>query len=61
MVTVPKATKMLGSTAPTARKAVEVLEGIGILRETSGKKRDRVYAYHAYLEALTADHGRSET
>jgi Fic family protein len=61
MVTVPTATKLLGSTAPTARKAVEVLEKIGVLRETSGRKRDRVYAYHAYLQALTADDGRSET
>ncbi len=55
MVTVPKATTLLGSTAPTARKAVDLLEEIGVLRETSGRQRDRVYAYHAYLEALTAD------
>ena len=58
IVTVPKATTLLGTTAPTARKAVEVLERIGVLRETSGKQRDRVYAYQAYLQALTADEGR---
>lgn len=50
---------MLGTTAPTARKAVEVLERIGVLRETSGRQRDRVYAYQAYLQALTADEPRS--
>jgi len=59
MVTVPKATRLLGGTAPTARKAVELLEGIGVLRETSGRKRDRVYAYHAYLQALTTEDGRA--
>lgn len=58
IVTVPRAAKLLGTTAPTARKAVEVLERIGVLRETSGKQRDRVYAYQAYLQALTADEGR---
>jgi Fic family protein len=57
-VTVPKATTLLGTTAPTARKAIEVLERIGVLCETSGKQRDRVYAYQAYLQALTADEGR---
>jgi len=59
MVTVPKATRLLGGTAPTARKAVELLKGIGVLRETSGRKRDRVYAYHAYLQALTTEDGRA--
>jgi Fic family protein len=59
MVTVPKATRLLGGTAPTARKAVELLNGIGVLRETSGRKRDRVYAYHAYLQALTTEDGRA--
>ena len=59
MVTVPKATRLLGGTAPTARKAVELLEGIGVLRETSGRKRDRIYAYHAYLQALTTEDGRA--
>ncbi len=34
-------------------EAAEVLERIGVLRETSGRQRDRVYAYQAYLQALT--------
>ncbi len=54
-MTVPRATKLLGT---TARKAVDVLERIGVLRETSGRQRDRVYAYQAYLQALTADEPR---
>ena len=58
IVTVPRAAKLLGATAPTARKAVEVLQRVGVLCETSGRQRDRVYAYQAYLQALTADEGR---
>ena len=53
VVTVPGATKLLGVTAPPTRKAIELLEQIGVLRETTGKQRDRVYAYHDYLELLT--------
>lgn len=53
VVTVPRASSLLGMTAPPARKAIELLEEIGVLRETTGKQRDRVYAYHAYLDLLT--------
>ena len=53
MVTVPRARALLGTTAPPARKAIELLEHLGVLRETTGKQRDRVYAYHAYLDLLT--------
>jgi Fic family protein len=53
VLTVPRATGLLGITAPTARKAVELLEDLDVLRETTGKQRDRVYSYHAYLDLLT--------
>ncbi|MCX7413015.1 MAG: Fic family protein [Planctomycetia bacterium] len=53
VLTVPRARGLLGITAPPARKAIELLESLGVLRETTGKQRDRVYAYHAYLELLT--------
>lgn len=55
IVTVPLAAEMLGMSAPTARKAIELLEGLGVLRETTGKQRDRVYAYHEYLQILTEE------
>jgi len=55
MVTVPRASELLKTTAPTARKAVDILAEIGVLRETTGKQRDRVFAYHKYLQILTAD------
>ncbi|MEQ8850157.1 MAG: Fic family protein [Phycisphaerales bacterium] len=53
VLTVPRASELLGITAPPARKAIDLLEELGVLRETTGKQRDRVYAYHAYLELLT--------
>jgi len=55
MVTVPRASRMLKNTAPTARKAVGILVDVGVLRETTGKQRDRVFAYHKYLQVLTSD------
>lgn len=55
MVTVPRARDMLKTTAPTARKAINILTDLGMLRETTGKQRDRVFAYHSYIQILTAD------
>jgi len=53
VLTVPLAARLLDLTAPPARKAIELLEGLGVLREITGQKRDRVYAYHEYLEVLS--------
>lgn len=53
IVTVASVTEDLEVTAPTARKAIELLEATDILRETSGKQRDRVYSYAAYMQLLT--------
>ena len=57
VVTVPRAAELLGVTAPPARKAVELLEELGVLGEVTGKQRGRVYAYHEYLQALVGDDG----
>lgn len=54
VITVPSIVKLLGVTKPTAGKAVQLLESIGILVETSGKQRDRAFAYKQYLERLRA-------
>lgn len=54
IVTVTSVAERLGITAPTARKAIELLETAEILRETSGKQRDRVYSYTSYMQLLTA-------
>ncbi|MDQ5940993.1 MAG: hypothetical protein QG632_719 [Candidatus Dependentiae bacterium] len=36
----------------TARDALEALTTAGILKEVTGKKRDRVYVYEQYLALL---------
>ena len=53
VVTLPLATELLRVSTPTAIKAIAVLVELGILRETSGKRRDRVYAYQKYVDLLT--------
>lgn len=52
IVTMPQAVKWLKTTKPTATKAISALESMGILKETSGRKRDRSYSYQNYLEKL---------
>ncbi len=37
---------------PTAARALEALARLGIVREITGRKRERVFAYHQYLEIL---------
>jgi Fic family protein len=54
VVTIPGIVKLLDTTKPTAGKAVQLLESVGVLVETSGKRRDRTFAYKAYLETLRA-------
>lgn len=51
-VTAPLISKELNMTAPTSRAALKHMTSIGILREVSGKKRDKVYVYHEYLNIL---------
>ncbi len=51
-VTVPFLAKELHMSSPTARSALNHMTTMGILVETSGKKRDKVYVYRRYLEIL---------
>jgi Fic family protein len=54
IVTVASAVRLLDASKPTATRAIEVLAGVGILVETTGKRRDRSFAYRAYMECLSA-------
>jgi Fic family protein len=54
VVNIPTVVKLLKTTKPTAGKAVQLLENLGVLTETSGKRRDRTFAYARYLEKLRA-------
>lgn len=55
MVTLSLAIKLIGVSKPTAVKALDALQAAGVLHEITGKRRDRVYAYQAYLKVLAAD------
>ena len=54
MVTIPAVVKLLDTTKPTAAKAIGVLDQLGILKETTGRRRDRTFSYAAYLDRLRA-------
>jgi Fic family protein len=54
ILTVASAMKLLGTSKPTATRAIELLTEAGVLAETTGKKRDRSFAYQAYLDELRA-------
>lgn len=55
VVTLARSTKILKTTKPTASKAIAALEDAKILKESTGKQRDRVYLYDGYLRLLTGD------
>jgi Fic family protein len=55
IVTVARVMKLLKATKPTAAKVIRLLCETKILHETTGKQRDRVYAYQGYLNLLTGD------
>jgi Fic family protein len=52
MLTIPAAVKLLETSKPTATKAIKVLERLDILRETTGRRRDRTFSYAGYLDLL---------
>ena len=52
VVTTVRVMQLLEITKPTAGRAIEALVQTGVLRETTGKKRDRTYVYREYLALL---------
>ena len=52
IVTVKSATQLCQTSRPTATSAVNVLRKVGILEETSGKRRDHTYRYSEYVDHL---------
>jgi Fic family protein len=55
IVTLSTATELLAASKPTAAKAIDMLAKAGVLQEVTGRRRDRVYAYRAYLDVLAED------
>jgi Fic family protein len=54
IVSAPKAARELSLTWPTVNSALQRLEQLGIVREATGKARDRLYVYWRQLELLEA-------
>ena len=52
IVTIQAATKELSLSLPTVGKSLERLIEIGIVRELTGKRRNRFFAYRRYLSIL---------
>ena len=51
--TIEQVRQKLGTTSPTAAAAIQVLEGLGVVAEQTGQKKNRNYSYPAYIELLT--------
>ena len=52
LVAIGDAARDLRLSPPTVANAVRHLESLGILRETTGKRRGRLFVYDAYLDIL---------
>ena len=52
LATLNDLTQRTGASYPTVARAVEALEILGIVREITGRKRERVFAYTRYLDIL---------
>jgi Fic family protein len=52
LVTIQAASKELELSLPTVGKSLEHLVDLGIVREVTGKRRRRVFAYRKYLDVL---------
>lgn len=47
--------KLIGKTFPTTAAAVGKLEKMGMVREITGRERDRVYSYYDFVRILNED------
>lgn len=45
----------LGGTPPKINRGLALLEGLGLLKETTGKGRNRVFAYTKYIALLSEE------
>jgi Fic family protein len=59
VVSARRVESMVGVSQPTASALVRDLEGIGILRELTGKRRNRLFGYQAYLDLFPGATSRS--
>jgi len=55
ILTAAGAETLLATTRPTATKAISTLVDLGVLKEVSGKQRDRSFVYVTYLDVLASE------
>jgi Fic family protein len=53
ILNIPDAAKRLGVSAPTVASALQRMAQLGIVHETTGKQRDRVFVYRGYINLLS--------
>lgn len=52
VIAIPRASQDIGISQPTVTSALKRLEEIGVVKEITGKTRDRIYVYKEYLDIL---------
>jgi Fic family protein len=53
LTTIPAASRQLGLSQPTVTSAIGHLRKLGIVRETTGRRRGKVFIYGAFLDLLS--------
>jgi Fic family protein len=53
LTTIPSASRHLGLSQPTVTSAIAHLRKLGIVRETTGRQRGKVFVYGAFLDLLS--------
>ena len=53
ILSLPEACRSTGLSYPAASSAMELLTELGIARETTGKRRNRLFVYDGYLATLS--------
>jgi hypothetical protein len=51
--TIEQVRQKLETSFPTATAAVKMLEGLGIVTELTGQKKNRSYSYQSYINLMT--------
>jgi Fic family protein len=52
VITIPSMTKETGLSNPTVTKTLSALQEAGIVKEVTGRRRNRVFSYERYLEVM---------
>ena len=52
IATIASLSSQTGLSMPTATKAIQALEDEGLVRETTGRRRGRIYMYREYMDIM---------